>query len=74
MTLDELFLTYEATAERQKRLMKTVASAMGATFADEEEHVAPTPPTPPSGNPVTFIGPRGEVITPFGYRKVDKIE
>jgi hypothetical protein len=38
LTLDELFILYETASERQQRLMKTVAAAMGANVSDEERH------------------------------------
>ena len=31
---------YDSSVERQSRLIKTVASAMGAEFPDEEDHQA----------------------------------
>lgn len=66
LTLDELFLTYEATAERQNRLLKTVASAMGASV--EDERVDDSLP------PGTFIDDKGNAVQLFGYSKVDKID
>lgn len=36
LTLDELFELYEGTTERQIRMMKTMAAAMGASVDDDE--------------------------------------
>lgn len=36
LSLDELMELFEASIERQNRIIKTLASAMGATFEDEE--------------------------------------
>jgi hypothetical protein len=41
---------FEASIERQNRLIKTVASAMGATFEDEEEEEKPKSGFDGSGN------------------------
>lgn len=37
LTLDELFLLYEATVDRQKRLLQTIGAAFGASPVDDEE-------------------------------------
>lgn len=37
LSLDELIELYEATLKRQERLIKTIASAMGASFEDEDD-------------------------------------
>lgn len=66
MTLDELFLTYESAMERQGRLMKTVATALGAS--PEEEVRASSP------RPGAFISKTGQMVTPFGYRQVEKVD
>lgn len=66
MTLDELMLMYETTSERQKRMMKMVAAAMGADVSDED-----------SQDPDTYHYKSGEIAAGnkvlFGYkeRKVD---
>lgn len=37
ITLDELFILYETTVERQKRLIQTIGAALGASPADDDE-------------------------------------
>jgi hypothetical protein len=69
MTMDELFLAYETAAERQKRLMKVVAAALGAPY-DEGSPSSESSGYPPG----TFVDDKGNVVQLFGYRKVDKIE
>lgn len=34
LTLDELFTLYEATSERQKRIMKSLSAAMGGDVSE----------------------------------------
>lgn len=63
LTLDDLFILYERTAERQKRLLETVGSAMGATVGAGG-----------SGSVESEAGPVkqqivGESGTLFGYRQ-----
>ncbi len=64
LTLDELFLTYEATTERQTRLMKAVAAAWGASGEEESSFERPGTITDKHGNQISL----------FGYAKVDKID
>lgn len=64
LTLDELFLTYEAATERQTRLLKTVAAAWGGSVAEEN-------PSASSDIPGTIVDPKtGQTLTLFGYREV----
>lgn len=37
LSLDELMQLYEASMKRQERLIKTIASALGAEFDDDDE-------------------------------------
>jgi hypothetical protein len=72
LTLDELFMLYEQTTERQTRLMKTVAAAMGADVSGSEST------TPFSGRVDDYDGDKnltyqgGEMVSGgsvlFGYR------
>lgn len=62
LTLDELFLLYEQASERQQRLMKTVAAALGADTSGSS-----------SSDNQTLEYKRGEITdgsggTIFGYR------
>lgn len=66
MTLDELMLMYEATSERQQRMMKMIGAAMGADVSDGG-----------SADTDTYHYSKGEIAAGdsvlFGYkeRKVD---
>lgn len=64
LTLDELFSLYETTAERQKRMIETVASAMGATTGT-------TGGSSSGGDRMNYE--QGEIVgeggTLFGYRQ-----
>lgn len=65
LTLDELFILYEATTERQMRLMKTVSAALGATPEDEGGEFDPNNPNY-EYQQQEIIGEGGSVL--FGYR------
>lgn len=61
-----MFLTYEAAAERQNRLMKTMAAALGASVNDEVRTEDTTPGV--------FTDDKGNAVRLFGYSTVDKID
>jgi hypothetical protein len=65
LTLDELFILYETTTERQMRLLKTVSAALGASTEEEEEGFDPKNPNY-EYQQQEIIGEGGSVL--FGYR------
>jgi len=88
MTLDELFLTYEKTGQRQERLIKTIAAAFGASSDEDSESTPITNIHLDQGPQVKRDGDRpgdenynyggGDIklgtTTAFGYRTVEKID
>lgn len=64
LTLDELFILYEATTERQMRLMKTVSAALGAAPADDDTYDPENPSYEYQQQEI--VGEGGSII--FGYR------
>ena len=63
LTLDELILLYERTSERQQRLMKTVAAAMGADVSEPERRDVVQGPIQ--------ISDRAGTSTLFGYQETE---
>jgi len=87
LTLDELFLTFEKSVERQERLIKTVAAALGATPSESSggEDVASNinldqgPMTAEDAKKDQKMSYGGGDIkagksTIFGYKSVDSID
>lgn len=58
LTLEDLFILYQVSGERQKRLMKVVGSALGADMSEPEEKEVITGP---------IVG--GDGTTLFAYKQ-----
>jgi hypothetical protein len=62
LTLDELFILYEMATERQSRMLKTVASALGASVPDQkDETVVATGPIMAEGQVLFDYQQSGEL-------------
>lgn len=81
LSLDELIVLYEATLDRQMKLMRTVAAAAGADVSDMESPInyvyndQDDSDSISNYSPIGAIDPqRGGEVTPiFGEDQIDKL-
>jgi len=74
LSLDELVQLHETSIERQERLIKTIAMALGAEFDDDDDNIEPSGSYDPEkgGNIGSVVAAQDAEALPInlGYSKI----